>query len=288
MESYIRKCPICNIDISYSTKYTFKSAELKKTNCKKCSAAITFKIMNDNIRKGIGKNGFSGKTHSDDVKKKLRKSVKALYDEGILNTSGRNNPMFGRTGKSSPRFGKSYIDDLNNKYGEEVANKKIQEIKNKISARSSGKNNPMFGKKAPIGSGNGWGGWYKNFYFRSLHELSFLVCYAERFKMIIESGENIRFRIKYKISGEEKNYYPDFIVNSKYMVECKPIRLWKKDINVIKRTYAEKFCNNIGLKYKLIDPIMISLKKLIFLHSEGIIRFNHLTEEKFKKYIKCH
>jgi hypothetical protein len=35
----------------------------------------------------------------------------------------------------------------------------------------------MYGKPSPQGSGNGWSGWYKGKYFRSIMELSFIVEY---------------------------------------------------------------------------------------------------------------
>jgi len=47
----------------------------------------------------------------------------------------------------------------------------------------------MYGKPAPIGSGNGWSGWYKGWYFRSLLELSFMINVIERFKMSWQNAE---------------------------------------------------------------------------------------------------
>ena len=33
----------------------------------------------------------------------------------------------------------------------------------------------MYGRFSPRGSGNGWSGWYKEWYFRSLLELSYMI-----------------------------------------------------------------------------------------------------------------
>ena len=52
--------------------------------------------------------------------------------------------------------------------------KHSQEALIKISNASKGKNNPMYGKPSPQGSGNGWSGWYKGIYFRSLLYSSFM------------------------------------------------------------------------------------------------------------------
>jgi hypothetical protein len=61
-------------------------------------------------------------------------------------------------------------------YGKEKANK----MKNNLSILNSGSKNKMYGKPSPQGSGNGWSGWYKGWYFRSLIELSYMVNVIEK------------------------------------------------------------------------------------------------------------
>ena len=81
----------------------------------------------------------------------------------------------------------------------------------------------MYGKPAPIGSGNGWSGWYKGWYFRSLLELSFMINVIERFNMPWISAENQTYKISYVDTNlKQRNYYADFIIDNKYIVECKP------------------------------------------------------------------
>ncbi len=53
-------------------------------------------------------------------------------------------------------------------------------LKEKHRQNAIGEGNNMYGRPSPQGSGNGWSGWYKERYFRSLRELMFLI-YAERF-----------------------------------------------------------------------------------------------------------
>ena len=55
---FIRKCPVCGIDITYknkniySRKFDFKRAEKNKYPCKKCQSNINY--QNPNIAKNIG------------------------------------------------------------------------------------------------------------------------------------------------------------------------------------------------------------------------------------------
>ena len=128
---------------------------------------------------------------------------------------------------------------------------KTDEFKQKISTVTSGKNNPMYGKPAPTGSGKGISGWYKTFYFRSLHELKFiLVC--ERFKLSIASIEKLKIPyINY--DGRERTYSPDFIVNEKFIVEIKPKKLFKTPSNLLKFNVAKEYCKKNNLKFKLMD-----------------------------------
>jgi len=75
------------------------------------------------------KNGFYGKKHSDDTKKRQKEVKIGKYD-------GENNPM----------YGKSLLNVWLEKYGEIVANEKMEEYKKLQHKISSGKNNAMYGK----------------------------------------------------------------------------------------------------------------------------------------------
>lgn len=92
-------------------------------------------------------------------------------------------------------FGKTFYDIWVEKYGLEIANQKLIEFKNNRSKSSTGEKNPMFGKTSPTGSGNGWSGWYKDWYFRSINELSFMINVIERFKFTWVSGEKLKYKI---------------------------------------------------------------------------------------------
>jgi len=283
---YKRNCPLCSNEITYSTKWALKYAANKNTNCKKCNAIKQFKNLDQRIKEGKAVNGFQGKSHSIEMKDNMSNKIKSLYKNGKLNISGEKNPMFGKTGEKSPRFGTHLLEEFINRYGKIEGNKKILEWKEKISLKSRGENNSMYGKPSPKKSGNGWAGWYKGWYFRSLRELSFMINYIERFNMKWECGESVKYRIQYiDYKGSNRNYFPDFILNSKFMVECKPKPLWKSKDIVSKKNKAMDFCIKNDLIYKLIDPILLRVEKLEELYRKGIIMFNKSSEIKFNNYV---
>ena len=188
-------------------------------------------------------------------------------------TSGKNNPMYGKT----------VYNSWLTKYGKKIADEKLINLKKKISKSTSGKNNPMYGKSSPKGSGNGWSGWYKNFYFRSLLELSYLINVIERFKFKWISAEKKKYRIKYKDSNNvEKTYVADFILNDKYMIEIKPKKLMKTKSNLEKFSAAKRFCKDNDLIFKVIEPKKLDKKIIDNLYKNNLIKFIKKYDERYK------
>lgn len=278
---FIRNCPKCNKEITYKSKHGFKASTKNKSLCKSCAS---FKRM-----------------ESKEARENISKKV-----------SGENNPM----------FGKSLYKNWKDKFGEEVANEKHKEykknmatwengidaninrtgktylefhgkekadkIRKKQSDAVSGENNPMFGKPSPVGSGNGWSGWYKDWYFRSLKELSFMITVIERFNFNWENAEKKKYKISYiDYKGTSRNYFADFILNDKYMVEIKPVALHTSTNNKLKEVAAIEFCKNNNLKYKLLDSIKLSDIDIIKLYDNKLIKFIERYEKKFKERYYC-
>lgn len=162
---------------------------------------------------------------------------------------------------------------------------KAELIRSKLG--SKGEKNGMFGKPSPQGSGNGWSGWYKGWYFRSLRELSFMINYIERFNFKWQTLENKKHAIPYiNYEGTKRNYFPDFLLNDKYIIEIKPKKLWSSIDVLSKSNAAELYCSSKSLKYKIIDPKVVSSQKILDLHEDGKIKFLPKYEEKFKlKYL---
>lgn len=62
--------------------------------------------------------------------------------------SGKNNPMYGKRDKESPRFGRKHTSETKEKMSKAHKGKKLsEETKEKMSKAKSGENNPMFGKR---------------------------------------------------------------------------------------------------------------------------------------------
>lgn len=211
-----------------------------------------------------------GKSMSDSQKEKIRKNAKILR------------------GKDNLSYGKSFYQWWIEKYGKDEADKKLKVFKKKQSNLNKGENNSMYGKPAPQGSGNGWSGWYKGWYFRSLHELSYMIKVIERFNLNWESGEQRKYLIPYiSWDGKQRNYFCDFVINKKYLVECKPKKLHESVSVKVKTKGALKFCKKNDLKYKLVSPRLLKQSEIIRLYRKKRIKFLKRYDRQFrKKYLK--
>ena len=194
--------------------------------------------------------------------------------------SGENNPNFGgkySTGKemvlaNMQYKGKSYED----RYGEE----KAILVKQKLSEKMSGENNPMYGKPSPVGSGNGWSGWYHGIYFRSLLELSYMK-YLRDNNISYINGETLS--IPYVINNKSRNYYPDFIIDNK-IIEIKPYKLINSDINKCKFEAAKKLYKDNFIVLTERDIIVLNFDEINTLVNEGAIVFIDRYKDKFEKW----
>ncbi len=290
MTTFIRKCPVCNCEISYTNKYNMLNAEKKHSKCKSCGIknAITdevkkkmserFKGVNNPMYGKTGEsNPFFGKQHTDETKQKIIKNRDySIYKSDDFkqkiskSISGKNNPM----------FGKSVYSVWIEKYGKEIADNKLIEYKKKQSLNNSGEKNSMYGKPAPINSGNGICGWYKGWFFRSLLELSYMIYVIERFNLIWENGESEKYKISYTQDGISKNYFPDFVINGKYIVECKPKKLWITSKNLLKFEFAKKYCEENNYAFKVRDIPKLERPELLSLINSGLVELTNKWKNK--------
>lgn len=274
MEKMHRQCPLCKTNIEYKSPISYKKSLKENKPCRCCAAKERANRPEEKIRLqaisklNVGeKNHFFGKRHTLETKNKIKTKLKGV-----------------NLGSNGGMYGKSFYDIWVDKYGVEEANKRLSDFKNKQTINQSGVKNPMYGKPSPIGSGNGWSGWYNGWYFRSLRELTFMVNVIERFGFEWETGESNKWKIKYvDYNGSERNYFPDFILNNKYMIECKPKRLWNSYGVSRKKEVAIEFCGNNGLKYKLVDYGTLSVEKIKNMYETGIIKFIKKYEQKYKE-----
>lgn len=278
MKKNERKCPICGNIIIHHSIYNKNSAEKKQTPCRSCSSKNRYKkygsyinIINAEVKSGKRKNGFQGKTHTSKTKKII--SLNHLKNIESYKTPEFRNKMSEVTrGVKNPMYGKNVFNVWVKKYGIKEANRRDIERKKKWSLKSKGKNNPMYGKKSPMKSGKGVSGWYKEFYFRSLHELKFiLIC--ERFKLKVRTSEHLRICYE-NYDGTNRTYSPDFIVNDMFLTEIKPKRLQLTPLNKLKFNAAVKYCNENNLKFKVKDFGIVYQDQLDELIKNNLVKLN--------------
>jgi hypothetical protein len=278
------KCDNCSKE--YKRNYTDQKRGFQKYDkdlCQSCKQLEQYKT-GERSKKQCYEGGKASK------KKMQGKSIQDLYppekcSEIQIKCSfrGIKNPMYGKNfhsrnlvQRNKSLKGKKFIEI----YG----NEKSEKIKEKISQKTAGKNNPMYGKPSPIGSGNGWSGWYKGWYFRSLHELSYMINVIERFNLEWKSADQKEFKIFYRDFNKiDKTYVADFIINKKYLVEIKPKKLHRSKIVLLKKEAAEKFCKERGFIYKLRDTKILSAKDINEFINSGQIEFLDRYKEKYKQ-----
>lgn len=287
-----RKCPTCERVIKYSNKYNLKKAQKNNRDCKICSSkknrpegyreklSEKFKGENNPMwgKKG-GLNPFYGKKHTKESKEKIIKNK----DYSVYKTEKFRKKISDLTkGNKNPMYGKSLYNVWSEKYGTRIADEKMKELKLKQSVLNSGEKNNMFGKPSPRNSGNGICGWYKNWFFRSLLELSYMINVIERFGLVWETGEKEKYKIEYNFNGIIRNYFPDFIIGNKYIVELKPKKLQKTPLNQSKFLFAKKFCSQNGYKFKVTNIKNINKNQLISLINNGLVKLSNKWKHKIE------
>lgn len=280
---YTRECPSCNAIMQYSSKAALIIGTKTGSTCRICTSkrtGFTQRYATKGNNTGIN-NNFYGKKHHKDTKDKISKAntgICRLTEEqkkiASTNMSGSGNRMYNKT----------ITDVWIEKYGKKKAQELRKRWQKKLSDRNSGKNNPMYGKPSPQGSGNGWKGWYKDIYFRSLRELSYMIqldCDCKKWTA------NLGLRIPYIFNGRDRTYTPDFFVENTY-IEIKPKRLQKTPLVLAKIKAIKKYCKINKLKFKIIDyPIdILAIRQNI---NNNNIVFDRKYLERFEEYEKsCH
>lgn len=263
-----KTCPVCSTIQKYISKYNLEKAIKNNTKCKIC-------CMPD--RSGE-KNSFYGRKHTEETLKK-----QSLTKKGKINNSSTKFKKGENCGTDNNMHNTSVYKLWIEKYGKEEADKKMTLLKTKHSKNNSGKGNPMYGKRVKK-SGNGYSGWYKNWFFRSLRELSFIYN-LELENSTWESAENLSFYIEYiDCKGSQRTYKPDFLIKKNILVEIKPLKLQKTKDVLLKKEAAELFCKENGYVYLITDCEIIDLQLLKSMYDNKIIKFTDKTEKKFIKY----
>lgn len=266
-------CVECNKVINYSQRSSYKTSKRRSKKVGVCSSCNK-----------IGeRNPFFGKNHTKESMEQMKATSlisesRMVYFEKIRSEEYRQ-MMSEKIKANPPMKGKSYYSIWVEKYGVEIADEMNRECtKKKV---HYGEDNYWYGKTPPYGSGNGWSGWYKGWYFRSLLELSYMVNVIEKYNINWKNGETTEYRMIYEYQGKTCSYVPDFILEDKYMIECKPKRLWGTDKVEAKRMAAENFCHEKGLIYKIRVVPRITDDEVYELYSNGIIIWTERYEKKY-------
>lgn len=235
-------------------------------NCPQCNKEIKYKDKN-NVN-------FAEKNNILCCQCTNKNSMTNIKKEKIsVSSQGKNNPM----------YGKSFYDIWKEKHGEQIANQKLNQFKIKAKNNSLGKNNPMYGKPAPQGSGNGWSGYYKNYYFRSLLELSYLKYLLDN-NIKFENGEKKKYCIEYQFNNVDRTYRPDyFLVETQELIEIKPKNLINSQINKIK---FEAGRQKYGNKFKVLTEdnlIKLNFDEIYILYKTKDLIFDKKYDIKFKQ-----
>lgn len=269
-----RNCPSCGDCITYVNRTNCIKADRKNQICLRCDAE-----RRRTKYSGAG-NPFYGKCHSDETKKKI-----ASQDQNFKHSDWfkKRRSETSKRGEENPMYGRSVYEFWLKKYGKDEADHKMDETKRKWSAAFSGENNPMFGKPSPQGSGCGWKGWYKGWFFRSLRELAYRIKVIEYESHEWQSAESKELSIPYvDPNGAMRTYRADFLIDKKILVEVKPDKLRSSRIVRAKEVAAVKFCEARGWEYQIVDPPKLTNEEIRFLHDSGRIRFTDRYEELYQ------
>ena len=288
-KKYFRECPLCNKELAYKNKKNRNFAEKNNKMCSSCSQKEAHKrpeviLKNKKRAKKLSelytgnRNPFYGKKHSKETIRKLKE-----VDRSYTQTSEFRDKSAVYASRNG-MYGKTVYEVWIEKYGKEEANKRMTKLKKKRSINASVKNNPMYGKPSPQGSGNGWSGWYKGWFFRSLRELSYMIKIIEAKKLKWRTAETKDLRIKYvDYRGDNRTYAADFLVEEKELIEVKPEKL-KSSLTVrLKEKAAKKFCKKKGFVYKIADVETLSEEEIKELHDKKEIVFIKRYEEKYSE-----
>ncbi len=247
-----RNCPKCNEEITYTYKKSLIRAVKKNSFCLNCK---------EHSKKYQWSSEFNCIYCNKEVIFKQSRKIDYVYKCRSCTIKGDRNPFYGK--------------------------KHTEETKQKLSIAFGGKNNNMYGKPSAIGGGRGWSGWYKGWHFRSFLELSYMINVLEKEGLSWESGEQKKLRISYlNYQGIAQTYCADFLVDNTKLIEIKPKILHTSVIVILKKEAAEKFCEEHGWTYELIEPERLTEEEIITLYDLDKIKLVSRYNEKWKeKYL---
>ena len=274
-------CDICSSTYqSVLNTYNKNHEKFEKDMCRSCALKNAYAEGKRKSHFGDYNRNNLGKSFEDRFGIERSNEIKQRLSDAFI---GEKNPMFGQTfqthglfKESQRRKGKNLIEI----YGDE----KAETIREKYSIAASGQNNPMYGRPSPIGSGNGWSGWFNGIYFRSILELSYLV-YLINSKIPFENGEMSKYKIDYKLNDIEKTYYCDFVLNDGTFIEIKPKSLLNTIVNKVKFSAAKEKHKEKFIVLTEDDFEKLSFDTIKYYYDINSIKFIERYDKKFKEML---
>lgn len=271
---YKRVCPTCNKEIIYKTYGGWYLGNKKNSSCKSCG----------NSGSNNGMYGRKGELNPFYKKKHSKEFIQFISNFHKNREYTEEQKEQARQQLQKVANHKHPYEIWKEKYGEEEANKRFKKMKEKHRQNAIGQKNNMYGKPSPQGSGNGWSGWYKGYFFRSLIELNYIL-YLDNNKIEWKTAESKLYKVEYiDPLGQQRNYFPDFIINNNEVIECKPKKLWNSPKNLTKFIAAKKYFNSIDLKFSVVDYGKPSVKTIEILINSNLLKFIEKYTKKYEEY----
>lgn len=279
----IVKCDFCE-SVYESSLYNQRRHYEKYSNdlCRGCKQKEQYKLGMRDVQKehiaNYATNTQKGKTYSELYSKEKSDSIKSKISSAMSTDNPRWSLKY-RTQEEIDKAKKELGNRITNtrkgkSYSEIYGKEKADNIKLKLSVAMSGEKNHMYGKPAPKGSGSGIDGWHKDFYFRSILELSFLLDMHKK-GFVVVNAETNNFKVNYKVNENVKNYFPDFYLPEiDTVVEVKPSSMINEHINVLKFSSAMKKFKNFKVLTEKDFP-KINKKELKKLVDNNIVKLRN-------------
>lgn len=279
-----RICSQCSNEIKYKSISGMNNAIKNNSICKSCSSRN--KMIGVDYSGENNPNYGRKHTEKDLQKMKGRKCSPEQVEKMRIFNTGRK----GRTYTQEQlerhremcrnRKNRPYMEVWTEKYGEEGARIRHE----KYLATFKGRPARNFTNNTKTSGPRGWSGYYKGFLFRSFLELSYVINVLEKNNINWCTGEDKLYKIPYTFKNVERNYYPDFIIENKIVVECKSLYGLKSEQVTAKTIAAEIWCLNHGYEYRILtnkDITYLTRKELVNLFKTGEIQLIKGLEEKF-------
>lgn len=128
-------------------------------------------------------------------------------------------------------------------------------------------------------------GYYKEWYFRSLKELSFVLT-CEKNGLKWQGAEKEEFAVWYTdLYGKRRKHYPDLFVDDHIIVEVKPTKHQKGKLVQLKAKAMKEFCDTKGYDYQIVSPRKVLKKDLEDLIARNLITFTDDCSSKISGYL---